>query len=291
MELRQLDHFVAVAEELHFTRAARRVHVVQSSLSGSIRALERELGTDLFVRTSRRVRLTAAGAALLPAARQALAAAADGRDAVAGVRGVLRGRLSVGVLQTLGGIDLPALLTEFHRRHPGVALRLTNSSASGLARATAAGELDVAFVDRPIDPRGLREIPLGAEDLVLAVAAADPLAAAGTVALDALGDRDFVEYRPDSSLRRRIDEVCARHGLTRRVCCEVDTIAHLVELVAHGLGVSLLPPLTVRGTDRMVGLRTDPPIRRELLAVVAADRTPPPAATALLALLPNTTAG
>jgi len=287
MELRQLEHFLAVAEDLHFTRAARRVHVVQSSLSGSIRALERELGTELFVRTSRRVRLTAAGAALVPAARQALDAVAAGRDAVAGVRGVLRGRLSIGVLQTLGAVDLPVLLGDFHRRHPGVALRLTNDSASRLARRTADGELDVAFVDRPIDTRGLREIPLGGEDLVLAVPVGDPLAAGGPVRLDALADRDFVEYRPDSSLRRRIDAVCTAAGLHRRICCEVDTVAHLVDLVGHGLGISLLPPLTVRRGHGVVGLRTEPPIGRELLAVVAAGRTPPPAASALLALLPT----
>ena len=113
MELRQLAHFVAVAEELHFTRAAARVHVVQSSLSASIHALEREMGAPLFVRDSRHVMLTQAGRALLPAARRALAAADEGRDAVAGIRGVLRGQLHVGAIQTLAVIDLPALLAGF----------------------------------------------------------------------------------------------------------------------------------------------------------------------------------
>ena len=107
MEFRQLAHFVAVAEELHFTRAAARVHVVQSSLSASIHALEREMGTELFVRDSRHVTLTQAGRSLLPAARRALTAADEGRDAVAGVRGVLRGQLHIGTIQTLGVMDLP----------------------------------------------------------------------------------------------------------------------------------------------------------------------------------------
>ena len=86
MELRQLEYFMAVADELHFTRAASRVHVVQSTLSSSIAALERELGDALFVRDNRRVALTQAGRALLPAARRAVEAAEEGRDAVAGVR-------------------------------------------------------------------------------------------------------------------------------------------------------------------------------------------------------------
>jgi DNA-binding transcriptional LysR family regulator len=91
LELRQLAHFLAVAEAGHFTRAAARVHLTQSSLSSSVRALERELGSDLFVRSTRRVELTEAGRALLPAARRTVAAAEDGRDAVAGVRGLVRG--------------------------------------------------------------------------------------------------------------------------------------------------------------------------------------------------------
>ncbi|GAA3510686.1 LysR family transcriptional regulator [Actinocatenispora rupis] len=286
MELRQLGHFVAAAEELHFTRAARRAHVVQSSLSSSIRALERELGGDLFVRTSRQVRLTAAGEALLPAARAALAAAQDGRDAVAGVRGVLGGRLTIGVLQTLGPVDLSALLARFHRRHPGVLLRLRNDNAPRLARDVVRGESDLAFVDHPVDTRGLREIPLGAEDLILAVPRGDPLATRRTVRLGALAGHDFVEYRPESALRRRIDAACADAGLDRRICCEVDTIAQLVDLVAHGMGVALLPPLTVRGADGVAAVPTEPAVRRELVAVTAADRPVTPAAAALLDLLP-----
>lgn len=290
MELRQLEYFVALAEELHFTRAARRVHVAQSSLSSAILALERELGGELFVRTSRRVGLTEAGRVLLPAARRALTAAQDGRDAVAGVRGLLHGQLSIGVIQTLGALDLPALLARFRRRYPGVTLRLRHDSAGGLARACAVGELDVAFVDQPIDATRLVQRPLGTEHLVLAVPRGDPLAArrlSRVVRLAELGDREFVEYRADSALRARIDAAFADVGLDRRICCEVDTMPYLVELVGHGVGVALLPPMPLRGSeDRIAALPTDPPIRRDLVAVTAADR-PSPAATALLDLLPT----
>src|SRR5690606_25403364 len=122
LELRQLEHFVAVADERHFTRAAAKVHLAQSSLSGSIAALERELGTELLVRSSRKVELTEAGRALLPAAHRSLEAARDGQDAVAAVRGVLRGRLRVGTIQALGGIPLTRWLADFHERHPEVHL-------------------------------------------------------------------------------------------------------------------------------------------------------------------------
>ncbi|WP_064745321.1 LysR family transcriptional regulator [Pseudonocardia acaciae] len=285
MELRQFEHFLAVVEERHFTRAARRVHIAQSSLSSSIRALERELGSELLIRSSRRVELTEAGRALVPAARRALAATQDGRDAVDAVRGVLRGRLDIGVIQSVGIVDLPALLAAYRGRYPGVTLRLRNASVGDLVQMTLDGDLDLAFVDRPLDGRRLREIPFGVESLVLAVPAGDPLAARRVVRLDELAEREFVEYRADSALRARIDQVCAQVGLRRRVCCEVDTLAQLVELVGHGLGPALLPPLSVRRADRVVAIRTEPDISRELLAVTAAERPPAPATAALLAML------
>jgi DNA-binding transcriptional LysR family regulator len=150
----EVAHFVAVAEERHFTRAAARMHVAQSSPSASIGALERELGEALFVRDNRWVALTQAGRALLPAARRALAAADEGRAAVAGVRGVLHGQLNAGAIQTLGVVDLAALLAAFRRGHPGVTIRPSHDAASVLARAAADAELDIAFIDGPVDPAG-----------------------------------------------------------------------------------------------------------------------------------------
>jgi DNA-binding transcriptional LysR family regulator len=117
MELRQLGHFLAVAEERHFTRAAKRVHLTQSSLSSSIRSLERELGSELFVRSTRQVELTETGRALIPAARRAVVASEEARDAVAAVRGLVRGQLAIGAIQ-LRELNLPALLARYHRRHP-----------------------------------------------------------------------------------------------------------------------------------------------------------------------------
>ena len=287
MELRQLEHFVAVAEELHFTRAAARVHVVQSSLSASIKALERELGEPLFVRDNRRVTLTQAGRALLPSARSSLAAVDAGRDAVAGLRGVLRGQLHVGAIQTLGVIDLPALLASFRTAHPGVTFRLTHGAAGDLAGAVADGELDIAFVDGPIEQR-LVKTDLGRDDLVLAMRRDDPLANRRTIRLSdaALRDRDFAEYRADSALRVQIDAACIRSGLARRVACEVTTIQYLVELVRWGAGLSLLPPMALRPVSgEVVGIPVTPAIRRDICAVVARGRSPVGAAQALLHLL------
>ena len=288
MELRQLAHFLAVADAAHFTRAAAQVHVTQSSLSSSIRALERELGSDLFVRSTRRVELTEAGRALLPAAQRAVAAAEAGRDAVAGVRGIVRGQLAIGAIQTLGPVDVPALLARFHRRHPAVTLRLHHAGVPSLVRRTADGELELAIVDQPLGPQASRVSAraIDTETLLLGVAAQDPLAHRRRVRLLDLADRDFVEYRPDSSLRTSIDRACRAAGLERRIVCEVDTMADLVQLVALGVGVSLLPPAAVRMTGgRTIGVATDPSIPRELMVITPLERAPSPAGTALLELL------
>jgi DNA-binding transcriptional LysR family regulator len=288
MELRQLTHFLAVAETGHFTRAATRVHLTQSSLSSSIRALERELGADLFVRSTRRVGLTEAGRALLPAARRAVSAAEDGLDAVAGVRGLVRGQLAIGAIQTVSPVDIPALLARYHRRHPAVTLRLHHAGVASLVQQTADGELEMAFVDLPLGPQAgrVRARPIGTEALRLGVAEHDPLGSRHRVRLIDLADRDFVEYRPDSSLRASIDQACQAVGLQRRVACEADTISDLVELVAFGLGVSLLPPGAIRiAGGRAIGLATDPPIPRDLMLVTPVEREPSPAARAFLDLL------
>ena len=288
MELRQLSHFLAVAEERHFTRAAARVHLTQSSLSSSVRALERELGSDLFVRSTRQVELTEAGRALLPAARRTIAAAEDGRDAVAAIRGLVRGHLAIGAIQALGRMNLPALVARFHRRHPAVTLRIHHVGAAELVRHTADGEIDLAVVDLPLGPQGhrVRARTIATEPLQLAVAADDPAARRRRIRLSDLADRDFIEYRPDSSLRARIDHACQAVGLQRHIVCEVDALSDLVDLVAVGIGVSLLPPAAIRlTTGRAIGVATDPPIPRELVLVTPLEREPSPAGAAFLELL------
>jgi DNA-binding transcriptional LysR family regulator len=269
---------------------SNRVHLTQSSLSSSIRALERELGSDLFVRNARQVELTEAGRALVGAARRAVAAAEDGRDAVAAVRGVVRGHLAIGAIQALGSVNLAALLARFHRRHPAVTLRLHHSGASELVRDTADGEIDLAIVDLPLGPQGkrVRARTIGTESLQLAVAAQDPAAHRSRVRLVDLAERDFVEYRPDSSLRAAIDQACDAAGLHRHIVCEVDTLTDLVDLVALGIGVSLLPPAAIRmSRGRAVGIATDPSIPRELILATPRDRGPSPAGAAFLQLLDN----
>jgi len=148
MELRHLEHFVAVAEERNFTRAARRLHLVQSALSVSIRSLERELHAPLFERTTREVRLTDAGRILLPQARRTLDAAASAQAAVLEAQEGLRGTVRLGMMQVIRMVDVGALIARFHRDRPLVDIRPRAASGGSAAMISDVrrGLLDAAFV-------------------------------------------------------------------------------------------------------------------------------------------------
>jgi DNA-binding transcriptional LysR family regulator len=148
MELQQMRYVVAVAETSNFTRAAEQCLVVQSALSHQIARLERELGAKLFDRTSRRVRLTPAGEAFLPAARQALDAAERARAEVAAAAGEIRGRLAIGAIPTVAAVDLPAALKQFHLRHRQVRISLRSGASEDLIEGVRQGTLDAAFLGR-----------------------------------------------------------------------------------------------------------------------------------------------
>lgn len=282
MELRQLEHFLAVAEESHFTRAAKRLHIAQSGLSASIRALEVELGAPLFLRTTRQVGLTQAGRALLPVARRALGSVEAARDAVAAVQGLLRGTLSVGSLQCLHVVHLPAVLSRFHELHPGVEIRMRQSGNAELVEDVRAGRLDLAFVTRqPKIAEDLRVSTLAGEPLVLACAPGSPFAARGSVALAELAGQSFVDFNADWGTRDEVDRALAAAGVERRVAVEVNDVHSLLDFVSFGLGVALVPQSFALKTDRahFVGLRGDVPVAE---TVVVRAATAGAAATVLL---------
>jgi DNA-binding transcriptional LysR family regulator len=257
MDLRQLEHFVAVAEEHHFTRAASRLHIVQSGLSASIRALERDLGAALFARSTRRVELTEAGRVLLIEARRVLAAAETARNAVAAVQGLLRGRLRIGILQSMRELHLAEVLADFHAAHPGVEIELTQAASAVLAERVRDAQLDLAFVALSRPPDGLSLTPLADFPMELACAAGHPLdrrpasARRSGVRLAELDGETFVDFPAGWGGRMVVDEAFAAAGVRRQVRFEVGDVSALLDLVAQGLGVAIVPasmpkPSTVR---------------------------------------------
>lgn len=241
MELRQLEYFVAVAEERHFTRAAQRMLVSQSGLSASVRSLERELGAALFTRTTRSVELTGAGRALLAEATRTLAAARAAGDAVAAVQGLLRGSLSVGSEQCVN-VDVGALLARFRAEHGNVEIRLRQAGSAVMAQHVADGRLDLAFVTLPgPPPEGVRLLPLTSEPMVLLCEPGHRLAGEPYVEWEQLGDETFVDWHQDWGARQLTDQAFAASGTSRRVGIEVYDVHTLIDMVRHGLGIAVVP--------------------------------------------------
>lgn len=281
MELRQLQHFLAVAEERHFTRAAQRVNIVQSALSTSIRLLEAELGAPLFVRDTRPVRLTAAGGVMVEKARQVLRAAQDARDAVAAVQGLRQGTLRIGAVQSLAAfLDLPALIARFHAAHPSVELRLLQDSSTTLLDHVRNGRLDLAFLPLGDPPGDVAATMIACEALVLACKPDHPLSGQVDVPLAALKDELFVDFQPDWGTRKLVDRGFLAAGIERRIGFEVGDLGTLCDLVGRGLGVALLPEAVAATRQPNLGIATlaEPELCWELVVAYAAGsgRSPEP---------------
>jgi len=286
MDLKQLEYVIAVAEEQNFTRAALRLHIVQSGLSASVRSLEAELGAALFIRTTRRVDLTPTGRAFLIEARRVLAAAADARQLVDQMRGLQRGTLSIGMIQGLAPLlDIAALLGQFRAAWPDVEIRVTSGGSLSLIEGVRTGELDLAFTQFASSiPRGMTAWMLACEPLVAVCAPGHPLAGQEGFALGRLVEEVFVDLHPDWGTRQLIDQSFAAQRLTRRTGFEVNDLSTQLDLVAHGLGIALVPKAVIAHRLEEQAHRHlciaelgEPEICWELAAVFAHDQQGQPA--------------
>ena len=274
MELRQLATFVAVAEEGSFTRAADRLHVVQSAVSAGVRNLEKELGVMLFDRSTHRVKLTDAGRALLPEARATLAAAQAAKDAVDEARGGLRGKVALGTMQAQGmrAINLARILAAFRAEHPAVEVEIRHGGSSEMAHEVREGRLDLAFVALPGDgPSGLELVPLAREPIMLAVAAGHPLADRADVELAALRDETLIDVPTGWGIRMAVDRSFAAAGVTRAIAYEVNETATMIDFIRNGLAIGLLPRSLVEATEDIafVPIRDHPPQFQTAIAIPA----------------------
>jgi DNA-binding transcriptional LysR family regulator len=258
MELRQLSHFVAVAEECQFTRAARRLHIAQSSLSASIQTLERELGAQLFVRDKRQVRLTDAGRALLVEARRALSTVTAAREAVAVVQGGLRGRAAVGLARAADHGVLMSALGRFHRAHPDVEVVLGHDSSSRLLEQVRDGRLDLALLLMPANRlaggEGVVVTPVRPEKPVVACGPDHRFAPRNAVGLGELRAETLVDFPGGDN------------EFGGKVAFHADDVHTMLDVVAAGLAIAVLPRSTARGRTgvRFVELQGEPP-QRELM--------------------------
>jgi DNA-binding transcriptional LysR family regulator len=245
MDLRQIELFVVAAEEQHFSRAARRANIVQSGLSAAIRTLEEDLGTQLVVRNTRRVELSEAGRIFLPEAYRVLEAVKAAREAVTAAKSGLRGRLSIGAVQSLPPcLDLPLLLQEFRSLHPMVEISVHEAYLEALAAALRESRLDLAFMPIwGVPPSGLMVEVLFSSPMVVIMEAGHRLADRqhGGVTLRELAEEIFVEFSPRWGTRNLVDQIFAIESAVRRIGFEVENFDLLLQFVERGFGLAIVP--------------------------------------------------
>ncbi|WP_347108438.1 LysR family transcriptional regulator [Paenarthrobacter sp. S56] len=247
MELRQIEAFLAVAEELHFGRAAERLRMAQSPLSQTIRKLEKGLGAPLFERNTRSVTLTTAGHSLLPHARRILDEVDLARRAVSAGTGTVYGRLAIGFSGALNHTTLPPLTRALRQQYPQLDVTLHGGLLTQEAlQQLGNGTLDVAFIGLPVDAPSLATRRIAVERLGVALPADHPLADAKSVELAALAGDQFITMpaAQGSTLREVTLAACSAAGFRPRISQEVADPYTALSLVAAGVGITLMPQST-----------------------------------------------
>lgn len=284
MDLQQLRSFVAVARHQHFTRASAELHIGQPAVSQQIRKLEAELGVQLLSRTTRAVELTDAGRLLLARTERALSELDAGLAEIAELKGLLRGRLTIGAIQWLEPYDLAGTLAGFHELHPAIEIRVVEEAAETMALSVLADRLDAAFVPMEAGlPRGLSSETLFEDELVLVVGPGHPLAGRSEVRIKDLKEEPFVFLREGSGLRRAVEDAARAAGFSPHASFETNELSRVLALVGRGLGVSAVSRAVAEAaSDPVVALRLKPSLRRKVALVWRTAHHHSPAAKAFL---------
>ena len=274
MELHHLRCFVAVAEELHFGRAALRLHMTQPPLSRQIQLLEHSLGADLFIRSSRSVVLSAAGAALLPDARRLLRLAESAAEHARRIAAGQAGRLRIGFTAASAYRFLPDLITALRAQLPDVDLVLQEMVSGAQLEALQAGQIDAGLLRPPVASPELSSLLVDHEKLLAAVPARHRLARRDVLRLDDLEGQDFVMYAPGDSryFHDLLVTLFTSANVRPRFVQQLGQIHSMLALVQAGLGVALVPASAAALRYRDVRLRPiilPHPASAELLLVWA----------------------
>jgi DNA-binding transcriptional LysR family regulator len=275
VNLRQLQYFVAIADEASFTRAAERLLVAQPSLSQQIKRLERELGGQLLERLPNGVRLTPAGKAFMTDARLALTHATRAARNARSALGLEDGELEVATVTSVAFGVLPPAFELWHTRYPATTIVLREyQHRRALDDAVRAGIGDIAVGPRPTQWRG-PVIGLGWEEFVAVIPRSDPLAGLRRpLVLEELADRAWILFGPEHGLTELVLEVCAAAGFVPRRTVQTGQVAAAAHFAAAGLGVTLIPENVVpNGLNAMVH-RLRSPVVRELVAFARQEWTP-----------------
>jgi DNA-binding transcriptional LysR family regulator len=245
VDLRQLEIIRAIAETGSFTGAGARLHVSQSAISRQILLLEDEFHERLFVRLGRRVQITAAGEALLQLANRVFTDIRDTSSSITDRQKVLSGPLRMVGGMTVCLYVFPQLIKEFRAHHPLVDIKIAVGGTYRLQRRVRSRQADLALLTLPVHDPALTSVPVLREELMLVMPAGHPLADKTPVAVESLVGLPFVVFESGSNTRRTVDEFFTREQIRPNVIAETENVEIIKSMVASGLGVSIVPILTV----------------------------------------------
>lgn len=244
MELAQLEAFLQVAHHRSFSRAAEALFLTQPSVTARIQSLEREIGERLFERTGRSVTLTDAGHAFMPHAQRALTAVQEGTDAIEAVRHGDVGSLRVGASSSIATYVLPGILAAFREERPRVHVHLSTGTTEDIVEELIAGDIHVALTRLTQHPE-VESLHLYNDDLAFVVSPKHPFAAKGRVSIGEAGKEPFLFFERSSSYHSLIYSMFLRVGVVPESVMELDSMETTKHMVQAGLGVSILPVVSI----------------------------------------------
>lgn len=273
MELKQLQYFMTICEELHFTRAADKMGVSAPNISQQIRKLEEEIGVLLFDRVGKTIVLTEAGAILQEHGAAVFGHLKQASDAIADLKQMQGGSLSIGVLPGDADLMFNALLLNFHQTYPTISLSLLETTR--VTEQVLDRSIDVGVTIGPVSDERLTSIPLFHEEFSLAVHVNDPLANENSIPLSRLNNLKMVMFPPDHQCRKLIDSFCTDQGFTLQPHMVTTTLSSLLQMVQSGVGACVLPRLlldTLPNEDiKIVSLRHPTP-SQDICLIYRSDR-------------------
>ncbi|NGQ95833.1 LysR family transcriptional regulator [Brevibacillus sp. SYP-B805] len=280
MELRQLQYFIEVAKREHVTEAAHNLHVAQSAVSRQIANLEAELGIQLFIREGRNVKLTSVGKIFLEHAVTALNEIEKAKQKIEEFLDPERGTIRVGFTSSLAANPLPTVISAFRARYPDIGFQLKQGAYKQLIDSVIRGDIDLAFLGPvPTQEKDVRSHIFFAENIMALLPARHPLAKQETLRLRELQDDTFVLFPPGFLLREIAVNACAQVGFKPKVSFEGEDIDAIKGLVAAGLGVTLLPEVTLIDNMPRETVRlpiSEPIVTRTVGIIIPSNRELPP---------------
>ncbi|XQA17021.1 LysR family transcriptional regulator [Bacillus licheniformis] len=241
MELKQLEYFMALCREAHFTRAAEKLNIAQPSLSQQIRLLEHEIGMPLFNRSGKRTVMTEAGNILLQHCYNIFHELSQARDAISELQGLKRGTLKIGALLTVVNYLLPRTVVEFHRSYPNIELSVLGLRTGDIYDRLLQNQLDLGIVAQRVEHRDLEAVPFLTQHLALAAPVDNPVAKRQFVTLDVLREIPSILLPETYFLRQLINEKCRTLGFEPRPVMEMTTMESIMNMVGKGIGATILP--------------------------------------------------